>query len=67
MLTDYKQPLSEADWKKIIRLFEHEEIGITAIAQRFNVSHERVRTGLAERNVLRKRKKQKCGDSASTN
>jgi hypothetical protein len=66
MLTDY-HPLSEADWKKIARLYEHEEVSIPALAQRFHVTVERIRGGLAERGIPSKRKKQKCGDSASTN
>lgn len=59
--------LSESDWVKIAKLYQVEEVGIPALAQRFHVTVERIRGGLADRGVLSKRKKQKCGDSASTN
>jgi hypothetical protein len=59
------EALSETDWKKIVSLHVDHEVGIPALAERFQVSVERIRGGLAERGILSKRKKQKCGDSAS--
>lgn len=61
----HKEPLTEAAWTKIARLYQYEEVGVSQLAVRFSVSAERIRAGLAERGI--KRKKQKCGDSASTN
>jgi hypothetical protein len=58
-----KTLLSDDAWRKVLRLHEHEDIGIQALATRFG-SYNAIREGLAKRKAIRvrrqvKRKKRK--------
>jgi hypothetical protein len=59
-----KTLLSDDAWRKVLRLHEHEDIGIQALATRFGVSYNAIREGLAKRKAIGvgrqvKRKKRK--------
>jgi transposase len=52
-----KTLLSKDAWRKILRLHEHEDIGIKALATRFGVSYNAIREGLAKRKAIQAEKR----------
>jgi transposase len=52
-----KTLLSNDAWRKILRLHEHEDIGIKALATRFGVSYNAIREGLAKRKAIQAEKR----------
>jgi hypothetical protein len=52
-----KTLLSNDAWRKILRLHEHEDIGIKAPATRFGVSYNAIREGLAKRKAIQAEKR----------
>jgi hypothetical protein len=50
-----KTLLSNDAWRKILRLHEHEDIGLKALATRFGVSYNAIREGLAKRKAIQRK------------